>query len=291
MLPNVINSLIEASVSVQRVQTYLLESEKYNIPRTLPSKSTEIMSPTPPPEGIFLENAYFSYESAKFKLKSLTRDATPSSSAWYMRCCKSSPKEQSDAVSDVEYDLLVHHSLLNSTEAYIQHLEGSLGLAQEQIRGMSPSLSPSLSSDDLENELEMEATTPTSPTESSTPTPSISVPSTVALPNGKASADPAAPALVTLHRLNVKAIRGSLITVVGKVGSGKSSLLLSILGDLKLAHGAFAVNATLGYVAQKPFVSNATVRDNILFGKPYNEEWYNRVVEVRATFSLLLLFG
>ena len=277
MLPNVINSLIEASVSVQRLQTYLLEAEKYTVPTALPPKgdagvnSPLSVSSSGSPEGIFIENAYFSYESAKLKLKSSVPSA-PSSSSWRMCCTKAPVKDPSlDIISDMEYDLLVHHSLLKSTEGYIQHLEGKVGMLEEEYRGMSPSLS----SEDL-----LEEETPTT-SSSVTPTPSIvTSPTAITTPNGKHSTDPTAPALLTLHRLNLTATRGSLVTVVGRVGSGKSSLLLSILGDLKLTHGGLAVHAALGYVSQKPFVSNATVRDNITFGKSYNETWYNRVVEV-----------
>ena len=76
------------------------------------------------------------------------------------------------------------------------------------------------------------------------------------------------------------------VAVVGKVGSGKSTLLGGLLGEARVTPGAGAEEARspvglsgrVAYVPQTPFLCNATVRDNILFGSPWNAERYGRVV-------------
>uniref|UniRef100_A0A8D2PS02 ATP-binding cassette sub-family C member 5 n=1 Tax=Zosterops lateralis melanops TaxID=1220523 RepID=A0A8D2PS02_ZOSLA len=62
------------------------------------------------------------------------------------------------------------------------------------------------------------------------------------------------------------------------VGSGKTSLISAILGQMTLLEGSIAVSGTFAYVAQQAWILNATLRDNILFGKDYDEERYNTVL-------------
>jgi len=70
-----------------------------------------------------------------------------------------------------------------------------------------------------------------------------------------------------------------LLQVVGKVGSGKSSLISCILGDMyKLNNGKISVNGKIAYVPQSPWILNASVRDNILFGNDFDEAYYNKIV-------------
>ncbi|KAJ2509158.1 ATP-binding cassette glutathione S-conjugate transporter ycf1, partial [Coemansia sp. RSA 1939] len=75
---------------------------------------------------------------------------------------------------------------------------------------------------------------------------------------------------------------GELVAVVGKTGSGKSSLLLSICGEIEKTKGTGAVFGTIAYMEQKPIIIDETVRDNILFGRKYDKEHYNRVIEACA---------
>eukprot|EP00124_Ichthyophonus_hoferi_P005008 Ihof_evm1s639 gene=Ihof_evmTU1s639 len=93
-----------------------------------------------------------------------------------------------------------------------------------------------------------------------------------------------------LHNINLSLPGASLTAVVGRVGSGKSSLCTAILGCLAKVQGHVIVNGRFAYVAQQAWIQNATVRDNILLGEPYDEERYNRVVEAcTLTPDLLLL--
>ena len=67
---------------------------------------------------------------------------------------------------------------------------------------------------------------------------------------------------------------------MGQVGSGKSSLLNGILGEMhKLNKGLINLNGSVAYVPQQAWIQNATVKDNILFGRPFEEEAYNKVIE------------
>lgn len=65
---------------------------------------------------------------------------------------------------------------------------------------------------------------------------------------------------------------GKLCAVVGSVGSGKSSLLQVILGELDLDEGSALVAGVVSYAAQEPWLFEGSVRQNILFVEPYNEE-------------------
>ncbi|XP_062915882.1 ATP-binding cassette sub-family C member 5-like [Mobula hypostoma] len=82
-----------------------------------------------------------------------------------------------------------------------------------------------------------------------------------------------------LHHINLNVEQGKLVGICGSVGSGKSSLISAILGQLILLEGIVAVRGTFAYVAQQAWLFNASLRDNILFGKSYEEEKYNNVLE------------
>lgn len=99
------------------------------------------------------------------------------------------------------------------------------------------------------------------------------------------AADPSAPR--TLSNINLAIPKGSLVAVVGSVGSGKSSLLYALLGEMEKVgvSGSVAIapdQQKLALVAQQAWIQNATVRDNILFGKKYSPDKYNRVIEACA---------
>lgn len=64
--------------------------------------------------------------------------------------------------------------------------------------------------------------------------------------------------------------------IIGAVGSGKSSLGLALLGEMVKTKGEVIVGGTIAYVSQQAWILNATVRENILFGQPYNQELYNK---------------
>lgn len=73
-----------------------------------------------------------------------------------------------------------------------------------------------------------------------------------------------------------------LLMVVGRVGSGKSSVLMAILGELPVASGRLEVHGRVAYAAQEAWIFSGTVRANILFGKPMDAARYREVVRVCA---------
>jgi len=83
-----------------------------------------------------------------------------------------------------------------------------------------------------------------------------------------------------LRSVSLQLPANKLIAVVGATGSGKSSLLSGICGDCTAAEGTVAVKGSISYASQKAWIFNATVRENILFGQAYEEERYNKVLDV-----------
>ncbi|XP_043846485.1 ATP-binding cassette sub-family C member 4 [Dromiciops gliroides] len=86
----------------------------------------------------------------------------------------------------------------------------------------------------------------------------------------------------TLQNLSFTVRPRELLAVVGPVGSGKSSLLSAVLGELPRYEGLVNVRGRVAYVSQQPWVFSGTVRSNILFGKDYEKEKYDKVVKACA---------
>ena len=86
----------------------------------------------------------------------------------------------------------------------------------------------------------------------------------------------------TLQDINMSVQAGSLVAVVGSVGSGKSSLLSALLGEMTRTSGSVNVHGTTAYVPQQAWIQNSTLEGNITFGKRYNRALYDRVVEACA---------
>nr|QBM06364.1 ATP-binding cassette sub-family C member 7 [Daphnia magna] len=88
-----------------------------------------------------------------------------------------------------------------------------------------------------------------------------------------------------LSDLNLMITKGQFIGVIGKVGSGKSSFLQAITGNLVKRNGSIYVRnwqQGVAIVTQEPWIQRGTIRDNILFGKPYDAGKYRVVLEVCA---------
>src|SRR5699024_384933 len=85
-----------------------------------------------------------------------------------------------------------------------------------------------------------------------------------------------------LFRINLQVEKGSLIALCGQSGSGKSSLLSAILGEMHLIQGSIhlAPNEAISYVPQTIWIQIGTFRDNILFGLPYDKKRYDEVLEL-----------
>lgn len=93
------------------------------------------------------------------------------------------------------------------------------------------------------------------------------------------------PQLFKLSNLNLQVRRGELLAVVGAVGSGKSSLGLAIAGQMVHLGGDVTLGMSqnqIAYCAQKPWIQNANVRDNIIFGLTFDEDKYEVVKRAAA---------
>lgn len=84
----------------------------------------------------------------------------------------------------------------------------------------------------------------------------------------------------TLSSITLNISGGELFAVTGAVGSGKSSLLTAILGELPLRDGSVSFRGEVAYVPQIPWVFSGTVRENILFGLSFDEKRFQHVVHV-----------
>jgi ABC-type multidrug transport system fused ATPase/permease subunit len=85
------------------------------------------------------------------------------------------------------------------------------------------------------------------------------------------------PVMVDIKDLNVK--RGSLVAVVGQTGDGKSSFISALLGEMFKVGGTVEVHGKTAYVSQQAWIISGSIRDNIIFGKPWNEKLYHEVVD------------
>jgi ABC-type multidrug transport system fused ATPase/permease subunit len=92
-----------------------------------------------------------------------------------------------------------------------------------------------------------------------------------------------------LHNVNLSIKKGQLIAIVGSVGSGKSSLLNALIGEMRRAEGSVMFYGSTAYCAQQAWIQNMTVRDNILFGLPFEETRYDRVIDACALASDLAM--
>lgn len=83
-----------------------------------------------------------------------------------------------------------------------------------------------------------------------------------------------------IQNLNFSISRNDLLLVVGRVGSGKSSLMATILGELNVTEGCIEVDGSFSYAPQEAWVFPGTVRDNILMGKILDLVRYQEVTRV-----------
>ncbi|KAL4488820.1 hypothetical protein ABPG72_016473 [Tetrahymena utriculariae] len=85
--------------------------------------------------------------------------------------------------------------------------------------------------------------------------------------------------LTTLKNISLNIQPGELVAIVGQVASGKSSLLLAILGEMVKTSGNLKINGSIAYIPQSPWLQNSSLRDNIIFGLPFEEDKYYKVIE------------
>uniref|UniRef100_A0A8C2ZTN6 ATP-binding cassette sub-family C member 5 n=1 Tax=Cyclopterus lumpus TaxID=8103 RepID=A0A8C2ZTN6_CYCLU len=104
------------------------------------------------------------------------------------------------------------------------------------------------------------------------------------IPNGRTETLP------TLRNICFTLPKGNLLGICGNVGSGKTSLISSILEQMHLLQGSITADGTFAYVSQQAWIFHGTVQENILMGEPFDQSKYNKVVDVcslRADLDIL----
>ena len=91
--------------------------------------------------------------------------------------------------------------------------------------------------------------------------------------------------LQRLKDISFKIKRGEFIVVVGEIGAGKSSLLAALVGEMRRTEGLVKLGGRVGYCPQTAWIQNATVKNNILFGREFNAEKYETVIRACALES------
>ena len=88
-----------------------------------------------------------------------------------------------------------------------------------------------------------------------------------------------------LRNVNTRISKSSLTIVIGSVGSGKSTLCKALLGEIPFSEGSVSLSnrfAHVGFCDQTAFLSNASIRDNIVGFSPFNSERYSDVIKATA---------
>ena len=81
------------------------------------------------------------------------------------------------------------------------------------------------------------------------------------------------------------------VAVCGSVGSGKSSLLSGLLGEIYKQSGTVKISGTKAYVPQSAWILTGNIKDNITFGKEYNGDKYEKTIEACALKKDFELFS
>jgi ABC-type multidrug transport system fused ATPase/permease subunit len=112
----------------------------------------------------------------------------------------------------------------------------------------------------------------------------------IEIDSGKFSWDPDS-SNPTLEGMKLKVKRGMKVAICGTVGSGKSSLLSCMLGEIQKLSGTVKISGTKAYVSQSPWILTGNIRENILFGNLFDSAKYNRTVKACALTKDFELFS
>ncbi|KAF9199094.1 hypothetical protein BGZ49_010827 [Haplosporangium sp. Z 27] len=82
-----------------------------------------------------------------------------------------------------------------------------------------------------------------------------------------------------ISNINLALKKDCLLSIIGRVGSGKSSLIAALCGDLERVSGEVRIRGSVAFVPQQAWIMNDTLRANILFGNPYDPEYYQKTID------------
>ncbi|KAF9019789.1 multidrug resistance-associated ABC transporter [Hymenopellis radicata] len=82
-----------------------------------------------------------------------------------------------------------------------------------------------------------------------------------------------------LRDLHLAVPKGSFVAIVGRVGSGKSSILQALIGEMRRLDGEVVFGGSVSYVPQVPWIRNTTLRENVMFGQPLDDDKLDEVIQ------------
>lgn len=85
-----------------------------------------------------------------------------------------------------------------------------------------------------------------------------------------------------MKNVNLQLGRRELVAVTGRVGSGKSSLLSALSGEMQLQSGRLIIGGSMAHCTQSPWIMSGTIKQNVLFGKAFNKTKYDEVIKACA---------
>lgn len=94
--------------------------------------------------------------------------------------------------------------------------------------------------------------------------------------------------------VNFSLKRGEILALAGPVGGGKSTFVNGLISEVAVSPGAtisMLKGGKIAYVSQTAFIMNTTLRENILFGKPFEQEWYEKVLGMCCLWPDIKLLG
>ncbi|KAJ7510427.1 ABC protein [Mycena galericulata] len=92
-----------------------------------------------------------------------------------------------------------------------------------------------------------------------------------------------------VQNIDLRIPRGTLAGVVGRVGSGKSSMIAGLIGESRRVGGQFSFGGKVAYCPQTAWIQNASLRDNVLFGQPFDSDRYWGIMEMACLLPDLQL--
>ncbi|CAE6417184.1 unnamed protein product [Rhizoctonia solani] len=101
-------------------------------------------------------------------------------------------------------------------------------------------------------------------------------------PNDSSDEEEHGPEPFRLVDVELQIPRGAFVGIVGKIGSGKSSLLQAMTGEMRRVAGSVVLGGTTAYAPQQAWIQNMTLRQNVTFGRPDVQEQFGQVVHACA---------
>ena len=272
MIPFLINNFYEVAISMKRIQKYLFQDEINPANIIKKDKYMDINN-----LSIKIENGYYSWGVPPTSLAEIKmQDLKSRGISLDMKNKKNfgGPKIKKKDAIELSTDI-------NKGPDYIKFNDENLNENNIDNKSVISTSSSSLSSNSKKdkllekiNAIDLEGGLGLDNSFSS-----VSIKPSLPQKTEKKKINPLEP---ILKNINFEIKQGEFICIIGEVGCGKSSLLQAILNCMiSLQRGSkIYVNGTISYVSQIPWIQNATIKDNILFYQPYEEDKYNKVIEL-----------